>query len=198
MADFIAPQYYIECLKKDVEEKVGRIIDTYSDFNYLYLELRKVISDSPSVSTLKRLWSYVPDSSTRSRRTLGSLARYLGFSDWNQYVESLMRSKRVESGFIDAKTLLSSALQPGDIIELEWNPGRHIEIEALGNNKFSVISSVNSKLKKGMVFTALMFSKGLPFMCTDVADGETVVASYVAGSKNGLTSVRLYPSEKPR
>ena len=188
------PQYYLECLKKDVETKVGRSINTYSDFNYLFLELKKEIADAPSVSTLKRLWAYVSDNSSRSKNTLNSLSRYLGYPDWTSYLEHLMRQHRVESGFLDAKTVVSSALVKGDMIEIGWNPGRELKAEYLGDNKFRVISALNSKLTPGMTFTSLMFSKGLPLTCSDVEFEGQNLGEYACGTKTGLTSLKFYPS----
>lgn len=200
MANKEIPQYYLECLKKDVEAKVGRSIDSYSDFNYLYLELKKVIADAPSVSTLKRLWAYVTDSSSRSRSTLNSLSRFLGFSDWTNYIENLMRGCRVESGFLVAKTIVSSSVCRGDIIEVEWSPDRRIQVVSLGENRFEVIRSDNAKLSKGMTFTTMMFSKGLPLMCVNIVSGEETYDSYVAGSKTGITALKFIPwqAEKER
>ena len=81
-------QYYIECLRKDIEKEIGRSICTYSDFDFLSLRLRERIPDAPSVSTLKRLWAYVTNSSMRSRSTLNALARFLGHADWPSYIGS--------------------------------------------------------------------------------------------------------------
>lgn len=195
MAHKTIPQYYLECLKTDVASKVGRNIVTYSDFNFLYLELKKVVAETPSVSTLKRMWAYVPDNSTRSRSTLNSLSRYLGFGDWMEYVEHLMRGQRVESGFLDAKTLLSNSVRPGDIVEVEWNPGRRLQVRALGNSRYEVVMSENSRLSPGIRFTTLMFSVGLPLMCVDVTLGEEALDTYVAGSRNGITHLRLLPAQ---
>lgn len=189
------PQYYLECLKKDVETKVGRSIDTSSDFNFLYLELKKVCPDTPSVSTLKRLWAYVPDKSRRSRGTLNSLARFLGFADWTSYLVSLMRDNRVESGYLNAKTLISSSILKGDLVEVSWNPDRLIRLVSLGNNRFEVVESENSKLNPGMTLTALMFSMGLPLMCINVMEGGNTYDSYVAGSRSGITSLKFIPGK---
>lgn len=198
MANKEFPQYYLECLKKDVEAKVGRSIDSYSDFNYLFLELKKVITDAPSVSTLKRLWAYVTDSSSRSRSTLNSLSRFLGFSDWTNYIENLMRGCRVESGFLVAKTIVSSSLCRGDIIEIEWSPDRRIQVVSIGDNRFEVIKSENAKLTEGMTFTTMMFSKGLPLMCANIVSAQDVYDSYVAGNKTGITSLKFIPWQKEK
>ena len=95
MAKNDTPLYYIECLKQDLAKAVNRPISTYSDFNYLSLRLNEAIVDAPSISTLKRLWNYVPDSSSRSRTSLNALCRFLGFRDWPHYVEHLDRKSVV-------------------------------------------------------------------------------------------------------
>lgn len=139
------------------------------------------------------MWNYVSDTSKRQRGVLNQLGRFVGHAGWDDYIESLMRSGQVESEFIDTDTILAETLRSGDIIELSWNPGRIMKIVALGNNRFEVTESVNSKLTEGMTFTALMFSKGVPMTCTDVRNGRECHESYIAGAKAGITSLRLNP-----
>lgn len=189
-------QYYLECLRQDLEHKVGRTMKTPSDFNVLNLEIQKVMKDSPSTSTLKRLWAYVPDSTSRSMTTLNVLSRFLGYRDWQHYVENLMRSNRIESSFITSTTLLAANLIPGDIVECEWNPGRHLTMEFLGTNRFRVVSARMAKLQVGYTFMAMIFSKGNPFYASDVMNGDIVLGNYVAAEKTGLTALRYIPVTK--
>ncbi len=189
-------QYYLECLRQDLEHKVGRTMKTPSDFNVLNLEIQKVMKDSPSTSTLKRLWAYVPDSTSRSMTTLNVLSRFLGYRDWQHYIENLMRSNRIESSFITSTTLLAANLVPGDIVECEWNPGRHLTMEFLGANRFRVVSARMAKLQVGYTFTAMIFSKGNAFFASDVMNGEIVLGNYVAAEKTGLTALRYIPVKK--
>lgn len=189
-------QYYLECLRQDLEHKVGRTMRTPSDFNVLNLEIQKVMKDSPSTSTLKRLWAYVPDSTSRSMTTLNVLSRFLGYRDWQHYIETLMRSNRVESSFITSTTILAATLVEGDIVECEWNPGRFLALEFLGVNRFRVISARMSKLQEGYTFTAMIFSKGNPFYASDVMDGDTRLGNYAAAEKTGLTGLRYIPVKK--
>lgn len=190
-------QYYIECLKQDLAKRVGRSIDTYSDFNYLFMMIKKSQSDVPSVSTLKRLWSYVANSSTRSRTTLNSLARFLGFFDWTAYVESLMRDNRVESGFIDTKSVLTANLLPDDVVLLEWNPDRVIRARYIGDNVFEVEENKNSKLPAGARFSTPLITRGAPLVCSNVIIDGNDVGSYMAGTDNGLTVVEILPMKNP-
>lgn len=187
-------QYNIECLRKDIEKKIGRSIDTYSDFNYLSLKLSDQIPDPPSISTLKRLWNYVSDSSSRSRSTLNALSRFLGYADWSEYVTHLMRDQRAESEFLHLKTMSADSLFNGDRIEMKWNPDREMTVEYLGDRRFKVIEVKNGKLKPGMTFTAGVFLKGMPLICDNVYDGDLNLGAYTAGTGKGLTSLRLLPS----
>lgn len=189
-------QYYIECLRHDIEERVGRPIVTPSDFNFLYLEINKAMNEAPSISTLKRLWAYVTDTSSRSHSTLNTLSRFIGYTDWRDYVAQLMRQNRVESGFINSNTILSSNLTPGDRVELTWHPGRRIVAEYLGRNSYVVREVESSKLKEGTHFSALIFTKGMPMTVTNVKyDGESL-GQYSTGNKNGIQSLRFIPLPK--
>ncbi len=188
-------QYYIECLRKDIEKEIGRSVSTYSDFDFLSLRLNEKISDAPSVSTLKRLWAYVSNSSTRSRSTLNALSRFLGYSDWTNYIDSLMRVNRVESDFLSRSVISTSLLRPGDIIELIWNPGRRLLAEYQGAGRFEVKKAENSKLRAGATFTTLIITKGLPLFCSNVQIDGHPTEDYVAGTKTGLTGVSYLPGK---
>lgn len=189
-------QYFIDCLRQDLEHKVGRTMKTPSDFNVLILEIQKIMKGSPSLSTLKRLWQYVPVASSRSMTTLNTLSRFLGYQDWPDYIENLMRSNRIESSFLTSNTILASRLTPGDVVDCEWNPGRHVSMEYLGDNRFKVLCNEMSKLKEGFTLTAVIFSKGNPLFATEVMDGDTNLGNYIAGKESGLTSLRYIPAQK--
>lgn len=187
-------QYNIECLRQDVERKVGRSINTPSDFNFLYLEICRELNDAPSISTLKRMWAYVKNTSSRSLSTLNILARFIGYRDWNDYLESLMRDKRVESGFLSANSILSSNLRVGDCVVCTWNPDRRIVAEYMGENRYRVKEAEQCKLQVGATFSALIFTKGLPLCVTGVEYEGSKFGDYVAGEKTGLTSLNYIPS----
>lgn len=188
-------QYLIDCLRKDIEKEVGRSISTPSDFNFLSLKLKSKMSESPSESTLKRLWGYVADGSMRSKSTLNSLCRFLGYSDWNNYVEHLMRDSRVESGFLNTSSISTDNIQPGDSVEVMWNPDRRIVAEYMGNSRFVVRECKNATLTVGATFHTKIIARGVAFYCTNVDIDSQKHPDYVAGSKTGVTSVRLLPGK---
>lgn len=155
------------------------------------LKLNDSIPDAPSISTLKRLWAYVSDSSTRSKSTLNALSRFLGYTDWVNYMENLMRDNHVESGF-----LTTSNLHTGDLVELTWNPGRRLVIEYLGDNRYAERESENAKLKKGVTFCSLIITQRLPLYCNNVTVDSEPLEDYVAGTKTGITSLKYIPLQK--
>lgn len=193
MKDIEIEHYCIECLRKDIEEKVGRTISTSSDFNFLFLEMKKELNEAPSISTLKRLWAYVSTNSGRSVSILNTISRFIGYKDWFDYKEKLMRENRVESTFLSTNTILSANLNKGDIIVCNWNPGRMMEAIYLGNNNFKTLKVENAKLPVGAIFTTLIFVKGLPFTASNVKHGDVSLGNYIAGEKNGLTLLELFP-----
>ena len=64
----------IERLKKVIEAKVGRKIQTPKDFDYLSACITEELHEPISVSTLKRLWGYIQSSGSPRLSTLDMLA----------------------------------------------------------------------------------------------------------------------------
>lgn len=185
---------YIEYLKHDIEEKFGRTFKSPTDFN----KLESLIADSSGTrlnsSTLKRLWGYVKTSSEPRLSTLTILARILGFIDWDEYVENLMRMSRVESGFISVCSINAEKLEPGDIVTLQWNPDRTLKLKSLGDTRFVVLEQQNSKLQAGDTFRTLFFREGIPLYCTSLQkEGVDDTLEYVAGEVNGIFNLCYFP-----
>lgn len=77
----------IEELKRLIQEKYGKKLNTTTDFEEFSFHLDNKESLSVSSSTLKRLFGYVADSHKPRTQTLDMLAQYLGYRDfcklWN-------------------------------------------------------------------------------------------------------------------
>ena len=59
-----------------VEEKVGRKMKTPRDFDFLAEQIFETMHKSISVSTLKRVWGYVPANGITRESTLDLLAQF--------------------------------------------------------------------------------------------------------------------------
>lgn len=183
--------FHIECLKRDIERKFGRTFKSPTDFNILENLIATNSESRLNASTLKRLWGYVKTSSEPRLSTLTILARLLGFIDWDEYAESLMRARRVESGFITAEQISTSQLMPDDIVKLCWKPDRSATLMCLGDSRFKVIEQHGSKLRVGDCFRTLFLREGAPMYCTELMrEGEEQPLAYVAGDTNGIFNLR--------
>ena len=94
-------------LLERVEEKVGRKMKTPRDFDFLAEQIFETMHKSISVSTLKRVWGYVPANGITRESTLDLLAQFAGFASFSQFCqqttktpapEESLPSGRVEGG----------------------------------------------------------------------------------------------------
>lgn len=186
--------FYIECLKRDIETKFGRTFKSPTDFNLLESLIVDNSESRLNASTLKRLWGYVKTTSAPRLSTLTILARILGYIDWDEYVENLMRDHRVESGFISTGFISSAQLKKDDIVTFDWKPDRSVTLSCLGDSRFKVVEQHGSKLKVGDSFKALFLREGAPMYCTDIIhQGGGEAMGYVAGEVNGIFNLRYFP-----
>ena len=139
-----------------------------------------------SSSTLKRLWGYVSLKPIPRVATLDVLCRFIGYPSFAAWREALKHSPDFESGFFSTTYLLSDDLQSGEKLLIGWDPNRLVTLEYLGENRFRVLQSVNSKLRDGDEFMTSQFLLGYPLFIDhlDRADGPT--PSFVAGKISGL------------
>lgn len=183
--------FNIECLKNDIEKKVGRSIKSPVDFDFLSRYIQSEINETLSTSTLQRLWNYVATKSLPRLSTLSLLSRFLGYSCWDSYVADLLRNKVTESDYITMKLIRTKDLNQGDVLRVGWNPGRECKIRYIGDYYFSVISSIQSKLKEGDTFMAMSFSLGNPLQIINLVQNGGAPCAYTAGAKTGLTILEI-------
>lgn len=188
--------YHIECLKHDVEQKFGRTCKSPADFKLFALLIKKESGEVISDSTLRRIWGYSKSNHTSRLSTLTALARTLGFIDWDAFVVNLIREHRVESNFISADSINGNDLRSGDIITLHWAPDREASISYCGDSHYEVIQQHNSKLRKGDIFKALFFKKGVPLICSDLIRNGKLFGNYIAGEINGITDLTYMPVQE--
>ena len=79
-----------------VEEKVGRKMKTPRDFDFLAEQIFETMHKSISVSTLKRVWGYVPANGITRESTLDLLAQFAGFTSFSQFCQQTIESTAAE------------------------------------------------------------------------------------------------------
>lgn len=187
----------IVSLKMEVERIMGRRLVTPSDFMELMHRIDEAHAGHVGLTTIKRIWDYVSNSNMPRKDTLSVFARFAGYDGWDGFCEDLRRRSGEESGFLDGKHLSPSDISEGDAVEIGWPPNRYCLVRCTGSGCFKVEKSVNAKVLSGDTFRASLFCIGQPLYVSDLrrADGSEW-RSYVAGTRSGITSLRLFKSGK--
>lgn len=181
----------IECLKLEIEKRMGKPLRSPTDFNQLSLRLQKELKEEISISTIKRIWGYVETKHNTRYTTLSILSRFVGCTDWYDFRLSLRRRNIMEPDSIPEEQIRTACLRTGDKIELGWEPGCTCEIEYIGNNCFRVKESANNILRKDDTFKALIFNLNQPLYVSELDHGDNKKCTYVTGRDNGLTTILL-------
>lgn len=139
----------LEALVSATNKKIGYIPSTPSEFNQLSLMINQETERTLSLSSIKRIWGYVPYDGFPSVTTLNTLAFFNGYRDWNTFLISLSTEEIEDSGFMLDSIVNTESLKPGDRLLIKWGVGKSCEIECLGQMNFKVVSSHNIKLAVG-------------------------------------------------
>ena len=197
----------IATLRLDIEHEVKRKIRTPYDFEFLAGVIWERLHENISPTTLKRLWGYIDGADTTRRTTLCLLAQFLGLSDWEAYLASLANRSDIESAAFEGEGVHIDDLQKGDKVEVTWLPHRRCVFRYDGEAHFTVLEAENSKLHIGDSFDTSCFLIGKPMYLDNLKSQMPIPSdralqeqrndksqmpnvSYVAGSKNGLNTVR--------
>lgn len=189
----------IEKLKQAIEKKAGRTMKSPVDFDRLSYLIHENIREQISPSTLKRLWGYVSSPHMPRYSSLSTLARYIGYPDWDAFCQS--QSAPTESYFFTSETVHSANLQPSERLKIEWNPDRQCILEYQGNCIYSVVESFNTQLNKGDTFQTEHFHLHQPLIMTNLCHQFTDTSSsepvnYVVGYQTGLTLIQHLHKEQ--
>ena len=179
----------IKSLRSDLEQRVGQQLQSPADFQLLIQQIWEKNHAVLSLSTIKRLWGYVESNGAPRLSTLNTLAQFLGFTDWNAYLVSLEQRGGIESAMFTGEGIQTADLQAGDRIAVAWQPNRQCTFLYLGDNQFVVEESKNAKLQRGTIFSAARFMIGQLMYLDNILLADGTRTSYVAGKRNGLTSV---------
>ena len=174
----------IQMLIRQVEQRTGGPLLTPKDFERLKTMLPQ--HDQLSISTLKRIWAYVPNSHLPREVTLSILARFVGFDDWNDFCRHHASMK--DSDFL-ADTVKTADLKTGEEIMLEWVPDRSCRLRKQAEGCLLVVAACNCKLQVGDTFHTAWLSVGQPLCATHVIRNGLSLPDYIAGRKAGLTKV---------
>ena len=180
-------QQEFKALCEAVERRSGKKMVTPQDFEWLGEKIENKLKEKISASTLMRLWGYRKGVSTR-QTTLNILARYVGYADYVTFSQwaPTKDDDEPQSDEVFSRHLYTRDLQPGQQVELTWQPNRRCVVELLQGNCFEVIEAEETKLSVGDTFECNIFIEGEPLYLSQLVHDGRPPMLYVAGKRNGI------------
>ena len=177
----------LRLLCKAVEKAVGIEQLSRSDFDDLEDQIFNRLHYHISATTLKRLWGYVSTDSIPRRRTLDTLAQFIGYNSFSHFCQSAHDSNAEASAPVLSRHIdVEKDLTSDDTITIFWNPERICTLRYLGDRRFIVTESENTRLTKGATFLCSLFIEGEPLFINHLElNGQPPVA-YACGKKGGI------------
>ena len=175
-----------------VEQAADHRISTSSDFTFLSGCIQGRLKQTVSTSTLERIWGYVDGYQNVRESTLDILARFAGFPDWKTFVADYCNVPSAQSSRrIMASSYSADQIPQDTLLAIEWNPNRHCLLLHLGNGRWRVEQSINSKLAIGDTFSCQRFILNEPLYLNDFKHADDEPALFVVGNRGGLTKIAL-------
>ena len=184
---------HLEILRHDVIESFGMELDTPKKFEILSEEISNRTKRLLSISTLKRIFGYIEGYEGIRGDSLDILSQFLGYPDWRTFeADRCVDDKDRSSHFIITDALLAENIEPGDTVEIRWNPNRRLLLSCLGNGEFEVVEAENSKITVGDTFRCERFVIGEALYVSNLVHLGNAPAFFVAGKQGGLTQVEQH------
>lgn len=180
----------IATLRQEIELSVKREMKSPADFDFLSDAIWERIHENISPTTLKRVWGYIGGSDSMRHSTISVLARFAGYTSWEDYMMSLAKRSDIESGVVFGDAVDARKLGANACIEVAWHPNRRCLFRHLSACRFEVVEAENSKLRVGDTFECIFFVKGEPLYLDNLIQEDRVPVSYVCGNKQGLSFVK--------
>lgn len=172
--------YITELLRK----KYGNEIRLSRDCELLALDIESVTGEHIGVNTMKRLLGFIADERSPRISTLDVIARYLGYTNWDDL--RLVDENSSNSAFDDRDEYLACYLEMGQKVVITYPPNRRLTIEKMGDNHFCVIESENSKLQKGDLLTLTHLARHYPLLVAEVIRDGKNLGAFTAGKSQGI------------
>lgn len=174
-----------QILREMIERMVGRKMVVPRDFAWLSEKVLERTQQRVSASTLRRFWGYVNEGVTASIFTKNVLAIFLGYADFEEFV-LLQGAGEQQSQMVMGREISCDDLYEGQLLKLSWLPDRTCIIRYLGNGRFRVLASENTRMSKDDTFECHHFINHEPAYLHGWKHGDRELVTYAIGKKNGI------------
>ncbi len=175
---------------KLLEDKMQKSIRYASDYDYLSYDIEKSTGKNISTNTLKRLLGYMEGVKAPRLYTLDVVAEYLGYVDWDDLNQKVL-SNDSSSSFSTIEEIDIQHLIPSDKVRFTYLPEREVTVELIEGNTFTVVESVNSKLREGDIIQINHFVLNHPLIVTNVIREGVSMGRFTAGKHSGIISLTI-------
>lgn len=170
-------------------QRAGRDVTTPRGAEFLCYDIESATGERIGVNTVKRIVGIIDFQGSHREMILDIIARYLDFPSWS-LLEATLNDKT--SGFSKKNGLLNLENMPyGQKIVVCWDPGRKITLRHGEGRNFTVIESVNSKLKAGDELQLSQIAPGFPFYASNVKRDEESLGHYTAATVSGIKKIEV-------
>jgi hypothetical protein len=172
-----------------LKRKSGADLRLPSDCELLPLDIESKTGVRIGATTLKRLVGFAQDERTPHASTLDAIAHYLDYAHWDELMK--VEDKGNSDFDVSDEEVRSANIQPGASIEITYLPDRKVSMKYLGNNRYKIVESENSKLKINDEVEILNFVLHHPLLVLNVWRNGEPLGQFTAGRVSGLSSIRV-------
>lgn len=184
-----AKQEDIRALIASIEEAIGYKVTGPKNFNRLVDFILERTGEYVSATTLKRIWGYLDEPLKTRYNTLSTLARAIGYRDYNDFLQrndNAPCETKIPSTEKYGKSIdVLADLETGDRVDLYWHPGRECKVRYLGDMTFVVEESRLTRLKPRDTFRCHLIIAGHPLYLSNLKHGQSRPTAYICGKIHG-------------
>ena len=151
-------------------------------------DMSNCLNASISPNTLKRAFGIIHSSSATSKYTLDLIARYVGYSSWENFNDE---KPSKSSTFNNLNVLSLDTIAIGQSVKFSYSPNRVVTMKCIDRQKFCITKSLNSKIIEGDIVIANQIIARHPFHILSVVRNNSNLGSFTAGIHEGIESIEL-------
>ncbi|MGN0235752.1 MAG: hypothetical protein ACI4BD_05525 [Paludibacteraceae bacterium] len=176
-------------LRMAVEKKYGHMNSTLRIQLFAEEELKNALN----ADTIRRIWGVRhTNSQTIYRSSLDILCRYVGYPDWDIFVDQT-NNEKADSGWVATCAGVDMRTLPvGQIVLIVWQPNRIMQVRYDGNQHFCIEQVTHSTMLLAEdEFDCSQMIVGVPAILTNLTRHGQNLGEYVIGRGNGLSEVKI-------
>lgn len=148
-----------------------------------------------SETTVKRMLGLVGENSQERKRiphvsTMDILAKWLGYDNYKALLRDI-GEKDYSSEFTSLESIEVAELAEGTQVQIKYEPARLIVMTCLGDGKFVINESKNSKLMKGDHIKLTHLVLGHEFLIREIIREGRNLGGYRGAKDSGITSLEI-------